>query len=432
MQRDATYSPVLHWLAIATAATTFPLIFLGGLVTSHKAGMSVPDWPNSYGYNMFLFPPNLWIGGIFYEHTHRLMGTLVGFCSILLVLRAWAPASVARVARTLRNLAIFLAILTLGSAVANLHQVAVGFGSLALICVVALPFRTRETRRSIRWLAVAILGAVIFQGVLGGLRVVMVNLDLAIVHACFAQAFFCLSAAAAVMTSRWWVDQIALFREGGGPPPPRISKISTSQERRPPNALSFRQAWVWGLTAVCLIYAQLIIGAVMRHEQAGLAIPDFPLNYGHVLPPTNAQELHAANLSRLSDPKLDQRVSLWQIWIHFSHRLGAVVVSIGVIVLAIHLLRRHGRVLFLRRGAWMLLGLLVLQLTLGIFTVLWRKPADLASAHVATGALILVCAFIVTLRIWHLRRLSGVITQSAERSVPSFNEIGSAPGAVGL
>ena len=53
---------------------------MGGLVTSHGAGMSVPDWPNSYGYNMFLFPPSLWIGGILYEHTHRLMGTVVGIC----------------------------------------------------------------------------------------------------------------------------------------------------------------------------------------------------------------------------------------------------------------------------------------------------------------------------------------------------------------
>ena len=64
--------------AILTAAATFPLIFMGGLVTSHHAGMSVPDWPNSYGYNMFLFPPSKWVGGIFYEHTHRLMGTVVG------------------------------------------------------------------------------------------------------------------------------------------------------------------------------------------------------------------------------------------------------------------------------------------------------------------------------------------------------------------
>ena len=79
---SASYNRPLHYLAIATAVATFPLIFMGGLVTSHGAGMSVPDWPNSYGYNMFLFPPSQWVGGIFYEHTHRLMATVVGMLSI--------------------------------------------------------------------------------------------------------------------------------------------------------------------------------------------------------------------------------------------------------------------------------------------------------------------------------------------------------------
>ena len=65
---------------------------MGGLVTSHGAGLAVPDWPNSFGYNMFLFPPNQWVGGILYEHTHRLMGTVVGFLSVGLVVRAYGPA----------------------------------------------------------------------------------------------------------------------------------------------------------------------------------------------------------------------------------------------------------------------------------------------------------------------------------------------------
>src|SRR5689334_3567905 len=140
------YNRALNVIALLTAAATFPLIFMGGLVTSHGAGMSVPDWPNSYGYNMFLFPPRLWIGGILYEHTHRLMGTLVGMLSIVLCLWAWLY----------------------------------------------------EPRRWVRWLCTGVLGGVIFQGVLGGLRVVMVNVDLAVVHACVAQAFFCLCAFTAV------------------------------------------------------------------------------------------------------------------------------------------------------------------------------------------------------------------------------------------
>src|SRR5947199_1291620 len=112
------HNPALHRLARLTACATFPLIFMCGLVTSHGAGMSVPDWPNSYGYNMFLFPPRLWIGGILYEHTHRLMGTVVGILSIALALVAWKT----------------------------------------------------EQRRWACWLALGVLGAVILQGILGGLR----------------------------------------------------------------------------------------------------------------------------------------------------------------------------------------------------------------------------------------------------------------------
>src|SRR5881227_2250072 len=125
------YNRTLHVIALLTCIATFPLIFMGGLVTSHGAGMSVPDWPNSYGYNMFLFPPRLWIGGILYEHTHRLMATVVGMLSIALTIVAWWT----------------------------------------------------ESRRWVRWLATSVLAAVIFQGVLGGLRVVLVKHDLAIVHA---------------------------------------------------------------------------------------------------------------------------------------------------------------------------------------------------------------------------------------------------------
>src|SRR5689334_3772964 len=92
MPRDA-YSPALHRVALLTAAATFPLIFMGGLVTSHGAGMSVPDWPNSYGYNMFAFPISMWKGGIFFEHTHRLMGSVVGMLSIVLAACAWKMES---------------------------------------------------------------------------------------------------------------------------------------------------------------------------------------------------------------------------------------------------------------------------------------------------------------------------------------------------
>src|SRR5258708_40004458 len=79
----------LHRFAALTAAATLVLIAAGGLVTSRGVGMAVPDWPNTYGYNMFLFPISKWIGGIFYEHTHRLIAAFVGFLTTLLAIWLW-------------------------------------------------------------------------------------------------------------------------------------------------------------------------------------------------------------------------------------------------------------------------------------------------------------------------------------------------------
>jgi heme a synthase len=319
------YNPALHRTALLTAAATFPLIFMGGLVTSHQAGLSVPDWPNSWGYNMFLFPPRLWIGGILYEHTHRLMGTVVGMLSILLTVVAWIT----------------------------------------------------EKRLWVRWLATGVLGAVIFQGILGGLRVVLLKLDLAIVHACVAQAFFCLAALTAIVTSKWWIEA------------PDLSNVV---DRR-----SARRLIGVSIACVFAIYAQLIVGATMRHYEAGLAIPDLPLAYGKLLPPTRATGLRAVNNARIWQVKLSV-VTLPQIWLAFAHRIGALLVSAIILWTAFVVLRHHRRQRELVILAISLLALLVIQIALGVVTVLWRKPADVASAHVAVGALALVAAFVLSVR----------------------------------
>jgi heme a synthase len=321
----AAHRPALFWVALLTTCATFPLIFMGGLVTSHGAGMSVPDWPNSYGYNMFLFPPRLWVGGILYEHTHRLMATVVGMFSIALVLCAWKL----------------------------------------------------ETRRWARWVATSVLGMVIFQGVLGGLRVVLVKLDLAIVHACVAQAFFCLAALTAIVTSRWWQ---------GAP------DLSQSEDRQ-------RGARLIAVSVACVvtIYLQLIIGATMRHYDAGLAIPDLPLAYGKILPPTTDTQLALINSHRAFDLNL-KPVTLGQIWLHFGHRLGAILVTCMILAVAALVFRDHRRQRALLRPAAILLVLLLAQLTLGVLTVLLRKPADVASLHVAVGALVLVTTFVLAVR----------------------------------
>ena len=343
-------SPILHRLALLTAAATFPLIFMGGLVTSHGAGMSVPDWPNSYGYNMFTFPPSRWVGGIFYEHTHRLMGTVVGMLAIALAVWAWHTQIANAAARV--------------AAVVTRRRV--------------LARRVRPAAsRPVRWLCLAVLVAVILQGVLGGLRVVMVELDLAIVHACFAQAFFCLAVLAAVMTSRWWDEAPDLSRQPDGPAGRRVVALAAA--------------------CVVAIYAQLIVGATMRHYDAGLAIPDLPLAYGKLLPPTDPAGLKAVNAERAWESGL-RPVTLAQVWLHFGHRVGAVIVTTMVAALVMAVMRCGSRDGALRRPAWLLATLLVTQLTLGVLTVLWRKPADIASAHVAVGALTLVTTFVIAVR----------------------------------
>jgi cytochrome c oxidase assembly protein subunit 15 len=132
---------------------------------------------------------------------------------------------------------------------------------------------------------------------------------------------------------------------------------------------------------------------------AGLAIPDCPTSYGHLLPPTHLDD--AFRQAAIHQYGMDlgiNRVSLFQIWIHFAHRIGATLVTVAVIALATIILRRARKQPALARPAWIILVLLVTQLTLGILTVLLRKPADIASLHVAVGALLLVMNWIIALR----------------------------------
>ena len=332
------YNRALHRLALLTAAATFPLIFMGGLVTSHQAGMSVPDWPNSWGYNMFTFPPSKWVGGILFEHTHRLGATVVGFLTIILMLAAWIT----------------------------------------------------DRRRWVRWTATAIFLACLIQGVIGGLRVVLSERDLAIVHGCVAQIFFCFIAAFCVMTSRLWSE--------------------------PPDAptRAVRTVRTLGLITVGILFCQLIVGAIMRHSDAGLAIPDFPLSYGHLLPPTTLDPVFRERAIHDFGTNLGlNRVTLFQIWIHFAHRIGAVAVSAAVITLATAIFLRLKAFSAFTRPALTVLVLLVIQVTLGILTVLLRKPADIASAHVAIGALLLVMNWVIAMR------AIGVLRQ-AKSSAPTF------------
>lgn len=150
---DATW---LHRLAVLTSGMTLVLIFVGGLVTNTGSALAVPDWPTTFGYNMFLYPWSKMVGGIFYEHSHRLVGSVVGLLTLTLTLGLWI----------------------------------------------------KEPRRWLRGLGTLTLVVVIAQGLLGGLRVVMpsAGVGLAIIHGCLGQAFFALTVGLALCTAREWTQ----------------------------------------------------------------------------------------------------------------------------------------------------------------------------------------------------------------------------------
>src|SRR5438094_8035717 len=148
---DGRYRKWLNRFAWLTCVATLLLICSGGMVTSKNVGLAVPDWPTTFGYNMFLFPVSKWVGGVLFEHTHRLMGSLVGFLTIILAVWLWL----------------------------------------------------RDDRRWVRNLGVIAVVGVILQGILGGLRVMMMKDQIGIFHACVAQAFLGLLVFIALATTKF-------------------------------------------------------------------------------------------------------------------------------------------------------------------------------------------------------------------------------------
>lgn len=187
----------MHRLAVVNAAATLLLLFVGGLVTSKGAGLAVPDWPTTFGYNPFLYPWSKMVGNIFYEHSHRLVASAVGLSTLALAAALWPGKN----PKWLRRL-----------------------GAAAVLLVVA-------------------------QGVVGGLRVVLLEQTLAIIHACLAQAFFALAVALALFTSDEWRGKAP--REDA-PDAGRLKRLS--------------------LITTGMIYFQIVFGAVLRHTGEMLSI----------------------------------------------------------------------------------------------------------------------------------------------------------------
>jgi cytochrome c oxidase assembly protein subunit 15 len=208
--------------------------------------------------------------------------------------------------------------------------------------------------RRLGYIAVA---AVVTQGILGGITVLWFLPDaISIAHAGLAQFVFCLTVAIALFTSPGW--RRAYTR------------------RQTPVAANDRPLQAIAMWTTAVVYAQIIVGATMRHTDAGLAIPDFPLAFGQLVPP------------------------FWnpQIAIHYAHRVGALVVCALVLATVGHVLYHHSGRPELRRPSLLLLALLAIQITLGALTVLSGKHYVINSLHVVTGALVLGTSLVLTLR----------------------------------
>ena len=325
------YNPALFWFAVLNTVATFLLIGLGGLVTSHNAGMSVPDWPTTYGYNMFLFPYHKWIGGIFYEHSHRLLASLVGLLTTILAVWLWL----------------------------------------------------KDARKWLQWLGVAAFLLVIVQGVLGGLRV-RLNLDwIGIPHGAIAQLFLVLVSAIALFTSRWW---IASAGEKQKPVPPGLRRHV--------------------LYVALLIFVQLLLGATMRQQHAGLSIWDFPLAHGRIWPDTSPAAIAVYNAQR-PPGIVGKPITAFQVDLQMVHRLVALAIFLGVAAAAFLAGKKLGGADGLTKFAWAWFGLLTLQVFLGAATIWSNKAADVATAHVMGGALALLAGVLWWLVATRRARLAG-------------------------
>lgn len=368
--------------AVLTALATLGLVGMGGLVTSHGVGMSVPDWPTSYGYNMFALPGSVWLtGGVFHEHTHRLWASLVGV--LVVALTRWLggrktclPLLVTGVVEIVAGLML----LRLGADWKGAGYFLSGIGGVVLLAGLVWVKNSPAGNRLpvLGWAAFVLVQ---LQGLLGGLRVVLdahavldVRLGTAfgILHGCLGQAFLVLVCVIALFTSRWW-------RNRGVESVPRVAVGSASPGR-----------WALGLTL--LVSLQLLIGATMRHQHAGLAIPDFPLAYGKLWPDTSAGAVARYNTQRIEITAANS-ITAFQINLQMVHRLMALAILTGVTVLAWRARREQSP--SLRRLVFLWLTLIGAQAALGAWTVWSNKAADVATLHVLGGALSLVTGALI-------------------------------------
>ena len=302
--------------------STLLLIFAGALVKSHEVGLSVPDWPTSYGYQMFAFPFSDMIGGIFYEHGHRMIATIVGLMTLIL----------------------------------------------------AFTIYYTDHRLWLKKTAFFALGLVIIQGLFGGLTVLLfLPTPVSVIHAILAQTFLMVTILISYGLSKEKANRM-------------LNENTDYKVLRFPTYL-----------VTSIVFIQLIIGALMRHTESGLAIPDFPLSGGYIIPTFNQEMLNTIQSMQFESGL--PFVTLNQIIIHYLHRMGAIAVTISIGWLTLKIIQSKISNERIYRLTGYLITLLIIQITLGAFTIWSVKEPFITSIHVVNGALILGVSTLLILRV---------------------------------
>jgi len=304
--RTPGHKPGLSAFSAFAAAWVFVLVTLGAFTTSIGAGMAFPDWPLSNGS----LNPSGWLTNVamFAEHSHRLSAGLMTILTIALAAWIWRV----------------------------------------------------ESRRWLRRLSLFAVALVLFQAVIGGLRVLLEGVQVAAVdtslgrlfamlHACLAQGLACTLLAIAIGCSAAWIRSPV-------PVGPMVRRL--------------------GRVCCVLLFIQLGIAAVMRHSFAGLAIPTFPWSN--------------------PDGGLIPEVWDFRVGIHFAHRAMAVVLTLAVVSYAIAIWRDRAASPAMRSGASTLLSLLGLQIIIGAAIIRTMRNPTITTVHVLIGALTLATAFWIT------------------------------------
>jgi heme a synthase len=396
-------NPWLRRYACLTASATFILLGMGGLVTSHNAGMAVPDWPNSNGYNMFLFPVSQWVGGILYEHTHRLVASFVGV--LVVGLTRWLGGHRSRLPLALVGLSEMLAggvFLGLGGEWKGAGYFLTGIAGVVLLAA-AIWARNEPAARPLPVLGWIAFVAVQLQGLLGGLRVVLLKDEIGIFHATLAQLFFALLCVIALLTTNWWRRFWPLSRE-------TVETVKSASEhaatslKRGVNESGLSIGWL-AMSLTVLILGQLILGATMRHQHAGLSIPDFPLAYGRIWPMTDSASVELYNQKRIEATAVNP-ITAFQIVLQMVHRAVALAILAGVAFSAWLTRRKLGSKNALSTMTLGWLGVIVGQAILGAATIWSDKAADVATAHVLVGALSLASGALISVTAWKALRIT--------------------------